>query len=90
MVMYHRSNDQDDLADMGAGFHAGVRGRGLYQRERAVDDWLDAPGGNEWQYILFDRPRDGAFVGDRASAKGGTGVNEALEHDATEIDGGFR
>src|SRR5581483_5335703 len=84
------SKGQDDLADMRAGLHAGMRGRRLSKGEGTVDHRPDAAGRQQRQHLGFERLAHGRFILDRARAQRRSGVMQALEHDADEIHVGAR
>src|SRR3546814_713481 len=60
---------QDDLADVFAGFHHGVRGSRLFQGKGGVHDGLDGALLQQGPYTLAQGTGDGALEGDRKSTR---------------------
>src|SRR6185312_6263420 len=73
------SDRQDDFADMRARFHQRVRSMRLLKGECLVDDWLHPAVREQRQDLVLDGAGDRALVGDRAGAKGRTGMVQPLE-----------
>src|SRR6516165_967708 len=85
LILRGPSRDEQDFADMAAGFHQAMRLRGLGQRELLVGERAQFAGRPERPDLFPYRGDDRGFLGDAARTQGRAGHRQMLALDQAEI-----